>query len=77
VALLSRLVVEEELERGELEELHVWGADPMTRVVQLLRPASRDLTPAERAFVETLCACCDVSLAGCTATLTQVPAGNA
>jgi molybdate transport repressor ModE-like protein len=77
VAFLSRLVVEEELERGELEELHVWGADPMTRVVQLLRPASRDLTPAERAFVETLCACCDVSLAGCTATLTQVPAGNA
>jgi hypothetical protein len=49
----------------------------MTRAVQLLRPASRDLTPAERAFVETLCACCDVSLAGCTATLTQVPAGNA
>ena len=74
IAFVSRLVVEEELARGELAEFHVRGADPMSRTVQLLRPASRELTPAERAFVQTLCFCCDTSVAGCTATLTQPPA---
>ncbi|MGH2978813.1 MAG: LysR substrate-binding domain-containing protein [Solirubrobacterales bacterium] len=71
VAFVSRLVVAEELERGELEELHVRGADPMSRTVQLLRPASRELTPSEHAFVQTLCSCCGASVAGCTATVTQ------
>jgi len=67
VAFLSRLVVEEELQRGELEEFLVGGAGPMTRAMQLLRPASRGLTPSERAFVQTLCSCCEASVAGCTA----------
>ena len=74
IAFVSRLVVEEELERGELAEFHVHGADPMSRTVLLLRPASRALTPPERAFVQTLCLCCDVSVAGCKATVTQVAA---
>jgi LysR family transcriptional regulator, low CO2-responsive transcriptional regulator len=76
VAFLSRLVVEEELQRGELAEFHVSGADPMTRAVQLLRPASREMTPSERAFVETLCSCCDASVAGCTASVTQAEPVN-
>lgn len=54
IAFLSRLVVEEELERGELEEFHVWGAEAMTRRIQLLKPANRWVTPSERTFVETL-----------------------
>jgi molybdate transport repressor ModE-like protein len=74
IAFVSRLVVEEELGRGELDEFHVLRADPMSRTVQLLRRASRDLTPAERAFVQTLCSCCAVSVAGCAAAVTQPPA---
>jgi DNA-binding transcriptional LysR family regulator len=66
VGFVSRLVVEDELERGVLERFVVPGAASMRRSVFLLRPDRRDLRPAERAFVQTLCSCCATSVAGCT-----------
>jgi LysR family transcriptional regulator, low CO2-responsive transcriptional regulator len=68
IGFVSRLVVEEELERGELEEFRLEGGEPMRRSVHLLRPDGREPTAAERAFIQTLCSCCGVSVAGCTAT---------
>ena len=65
VGFVSKLVVEEELERGELEMFEIEGSRGMTRSIQLLRPACREMTPSERAFVVTLCSCCSVSVAGC------------
>ena len=65
IAFVSRLVVEEELERGELADFEMEGAEPLRRSIQLLRPAGRDLTPAERAFVGTIARCCQASLTGC------------
>jgi DNA-binding transcriptional LysR family regulator len=65
VGFVSRLVVEDELARGELEDFGVQGAASMRRSVYLLRPDGRDLRPAERAFVQTLCSCCATSVAGC------------
>jgi LysR family transcriptional regulator, low CO2-responsive transcriptional regulator len=67
VAFVSRLVVEDELSRGEVVSFQLRGAEQMTRAVQLLRPEGRELTPPERAFVVTLCSCCDAQVAGCTA----------
>jgi DNA-binding transcriptional LysR family regulator len=67
VAFVSRLVVEDELRRGELAAFRVEGSEPMRRAVQLLRPDGRELTPSERAFVVTLCSCCNARVAGCTA----------
>lgn len=67
VGFVSRLVVQEELDRGELEAFTVRGAGPMRRSVYLLRPDGREPTPAERAFIETLCSCCAASVAGCSA----------
>jgi molybdate transport repressor ModE-like protein len=67
VAFVSKLVVEDELRRGELVSFEITGAGPMRRSIQLLRPAGRELTPSERAFVVTLCSCCDAQVAGCTA----------
>ena len=67
IGFVSRLVVEDELQRGELEAFTVQGAASMGRSVYLLRPDGRDLRPAERAFVQTLCSCCATSVAGCTA----------
>jgi molybdate transport repressor ModE-like protein len=67
VGFVSRLVVEDELERGELISFRVEGTKPMRRSVYLLRPGGRDPVPAERAFIETLCSCCSASVAGCTA----------
>ena len=66
IGFVSRLVVAEELERGELEAFKVEGAGPMRRSVYLLRPDGRDPVPAERAFIQTLCSCCAASVAGCT-----------
>lgn len=37
----------------------------MRRSVYLLRPDSRDPTPSERAFIQTLCSCCAANVAGC------------
>lgn len=67
VAFASRLVVEEELDRGELVGFQVEGAEAMRRPVYLLRPDGREPTPSERAFIQTLCSCCSASVAGCTA----------
>src|SRR5918911_2010377 len=65
VGFVSRLVVAEEVERGELVEFRLEGAGPMRRSVQLLRPDGRDPTPSERAFITTLGDCCGASLSGC------------
>src|SRR5439155_15192303 len=65
VAFVSRLVVKDELRRGELSWFHIAGAEPMRRSIQLLRPANRDLTPSERAFVVTLCWFSVSQVAGC------------
>ena len=65
VGFVSRLVAEDELRRGELERFAVAGAETMVRSVYLLRPDTRDPTPSERAFIQTLCSCCDASVAGC------------
>src|SRR5215211_5116890 len=67
IGFVSKLVVEEEVERGELVTFRIEGAEPMRRSVYLLRPDGRDPTPSERAFIETLCSCCAVSVAGCRA----------
>jgi molybdate transport repressor ModE-like protein len=67
VGFVSKLVVEAELSRGELESFQVEGAEPMRRLVYLLRPDGREPSASERAFVETLCECCSASVAGCTA----------
>ncbi len=68
VGFVSRLVVEEELARGELERFSVDRAGAMNRSVYLLRPDGRAPTPAERAFIQTLCSCCGASVAGCAVT---------
>ena len=67
VAFVSRLVVEDDLRRGEIVSFPLQGAERMARAVHLLRPEGRELTPSERAFVVTLCSCCDAQVAGCTA----------
>jgi molybdate transport repressor ModE-like protein len=67
VGFVSRLVVEEELGRGELQAFGVEGAGAMQRSVYLLRPDGREPVPAERAFIRTLCSCCAASVAGCSA----------
>jgi DNA-binding transcriptional LysR family regulator len=67
IGFVSRLVVEDELRRGELVRFNLKGADPMRRAVYLLSPDGRDRTPSEQAFVQTLCSCCDARIAGCTA----------
>lgn len=67
IGFVSRLVVAEELERGELVAFQLEGGQTMRRSVYLLRPDGRDPMPSERAFIETLCSCCSASVAGCTA----------
>jgi DNA-binding transcriptional LysR family regulator len=67
IGFVSRLVVEDELGRGDLAGFQIEGAEPMRRSVSLLRPDGRDPTPSERAFIQTLCSCCSASVAGCSA----------
>ena len=67
VGFVSKLVVADEVERGELVSFRIEGAEPMHRSIYLLRPDDRDSTPAEHAFIQTLSDCCAVSVAGCTA----------
>jgi molybdate transport repressor ModE-like protein len=67
IGFVSRFVVEEELARRELVSFHVEGAESMRRSVYLIRPDGREPTPSERAFIQTLCSCCAVSIAGCSA----------
>jgi LysR family transcriptional regulator, low CO2-responsive transcriptional regulator len=66
VGFVSRLVVEDELERGELEAFVVEEVGPMRRSVYLLRPEGREPVPAERAFIDTLGSCCKAAgVVGC------------
>ena len=66
IGFVSRLVVEDELGRGDLVGFQLEGAEPMRRSIYLLRPDGRDSTPSERAFIQTLCSCCAASVAGCS-----------
>jgi LysR family transcriptional regulator, low CO2-responsive transcriptional regulator len=67
VGFVSELIVRDEVERGELVQFGIEGAEPMRRSIYLLLPAYRDSTPAERAFIDSLSDCCAVSISGCTA----------
>jgi LysR family transcriptional regulator, low CO2-responsive transcriptional regulator len=67
IGFVSKLVVADELARGDLVAFQIDGAEPMLRSVHLLRPDGREPTPTERAFIQTLCSCCSASVAGCTA----------
>ena len=67
IGFVSRLVVADELERGDVVAFQIEGAAPMLRSVHLLRPDGRQPTPTERAFIQTLCSCCAASVAGCSA----------
>lgn len=67
IGFLSKLVVADELERGEVESFRIQGAEPMRRSIHLLRSDDREPTPSERAFIATLSDCCSVSIAGCVA----------
>ena len=66
IGFISKLAVEDELARGELVEFRIEGAERMRRSINLLRPDGREPTPAETAFIQTLCNCCNASVAGCT-----------
>src|SRR2546430_2772362 len=66
IGFVSKLAVDDEIERGELVGFRIDGAEPMRRSIHLLLPDDRDSTPSERAFIATLSDCCAVSVAGCT-----------
>lgn len=68
IGFVSKLVVGDEIDRGELVGFRIEGVEPMRRSIHLVLPDDRDPTPAERAFVATLSDCCAVSIAGCTVT---------
>jgi LysR family transcriptional regulator, low CO2-responsive transcriptional regulator len=65
IGFVSKLVVEEEVEHGQLVSFRLEGAEPMRRSIQLLLPDGRDPTPAEQAFIATLSDCCSVSISSC------------
>lgn len=65
IGFVSKLAVEDEVERGELVTFRVAGAEPMRRSIYLVLPDDRDTTPAERAFIDTLSDCCAVKITGC------------
>lgn len=71
IGFLSKLVVADEVERGELVSFRIEGVEPMRRAVYLLLPDDRVMTPAERAFVATLSDCCAVTISGCTVKSTE------
>src|ERR671936_2865 len=64
IGFVSKLVVADEVARGELTAFRVEGTDAMRRSIYLLLPDDRDSTPAERAFIATLGDCCAVSVSG-------------
>jgi LysR family transcriptional regulator, low CO2-responsive transcriptional regulator len=66
IGFVSKLAVEDEIDRGELVGFRIEGIEPMRRSIHLLLPDDRDSTPAEQAFIATLSDCCSVSIAGCT-----------
>lgn len=65
VGFVSRLVVEDELARGDLVAFEIDGTPPMARPIQLLRAHDRHLTPSERAFIRTLSECCSARVPAC------------
>lgn len=65
IGFVSKLVVEEEVEHGQLVSFRLEGAEPIKRSIQLLLPDGRDPTPTEQAFIATLSDCCSVSIASC------------
>lgn len=65
IGFVSKLVVEDEVGRGELISFRIEGTEPMRRSIYLLLPNDRESTPSERAFIATLSDCCSVSVAGC------------
>ena len=65
IGFVSRLVVGDELERGELVDFRIEGTEPIRRSIYLLYPAGRDSTPSERAFMAALSDCCAVKITGC------------
>lgn len=69
VGFLSRLVAEEEIERGKLAPFLVEGTAAPARPIHLLRPHDRHLTPAERAFIATLTDCCGATVPACAAAM--------
>ena len=64
VGFVSKLVARDEVERRELVEFRIDGAEPMRRSIHL-PPAERDPTPSERAFISSLNDCCAVTIDGC------------
>jgi molybdate transport repressor ModE-like protein len=54
VSFISRLLVREEIERGELIAFRVSGVEPMVRRIQVVQPAFRDLTREGTAFMTIL-----------------------
>lgn len=58
VAFVSVFAAADEVARGELERFRLAGREPLRRVISVARSAARPLSPSERAFVETLRACC-------------------
>jgi molybdate transport repressor ModE-like protein len=65
VGFVSRLVVEDELDRGQLTTFRLADAPAMTRPIHLLRAHDRHLTPSARAFITTLSECCDATVPAC------------
>ncbi len=57
-AFLSRYAIAEEVERGELQSFRLAGRPPIVRRLSVARPAGRELSPSEQAFVSTLTRCC-------------------
>lgn len=54
VSFMSRLLVSEEIERGELVAFRVSGVEPMPRAIQLVQSAARELTSEGAAFITLL-----------------------
>ena len=74
IGFVSKLVVADEVDRGELVSFRLEDTEPIRRSIYLLLADDRDSTPAERAFIATLSDCCAVTIAGCTV---DAPRGQA
>jgi molybdate transport repressor ModE-like protein len=70
---LSRFAVAAELEDGRLETFRIEGRRPLRRQFQVVRPAGRDLTPAEGRFLSTLSTCCAETAAHAGARIVPLP----
>jgi DNA-binding transcriptional LysR family regulator len=54
VSFVSRLLVREQLERGELIAFRVRGVERMTRPIHIVQPAARELTPEDATLMALL-----------------------